>query len=435
MKKILLLFLFSFAATITFAQLKENVGIGVRLKLDSTRGYKIPLIADLIPEGAAEKAGLNPGDYILKINDQSTKNIVLPDIVAMIVGEAGTSVKLSIERKGVISNYNILRGKYKYAPSFYESAVKDNNFCNAITKLMNDAAYDFRNTMDTTRKEKNGNYVSKVKIPGAVSTAMRVSFGVYCEIDLGSFSTKDEVNAAGTKFIGDLKVCFPEYYYDASTNNQGNVSVNIGKTYKNGYESPILQLFNFTDEASQMQKLQLRINSGKPTSYYSIDTKEENNSFANSIRTIYNDITNDFGNVKGNKHETKGGVFSSGSTWYEITPVPDGAKICSLSEGGISLGAKNTTCGFYQGTSRTDAVTTYNKVFDKTAAALGTDFVYSSAKSDWDMNLSKNVESVVTFGRKKAKGYESNLPLVVLVFEKYDNDDYGVRMLFYKSGF
>ena len=38
-------------------------------------------------------------------------------------------------------------------------------------------------------------------------------------------------------------------------------------------------------------------------------------------------------------------------------------------------------------------------------------------------------------GRKKAKGYESNLPLVVLVFEKYDNDDYGVRMLFYKSGF
>ncbi len=103
----------SFVATVAFAQLKENVGIGVRLQLDSSRGYKIPVIAALIPDGSAENGGLKAGDLILKVNDQNTKNIPLVDVVAMITGEEGTSVKLNIERKAAVSNYNITRGKYK----------------------------------------------------------------------------------------------------------------------------------------------------------------------------------------------------------------------------------------------------------------------------------------------------------------------------------
>lgn len=436
MKKIFLFFLILLVATTAFTQLKENVGIGVRLQLDSSLGYKIPIILSPVPGGAAEQAGLQTGDIILKVNDKTTKNIVLADVVAMITGEAGTSVKLSIERKRVIKNYNIMRGKYKYATSFYESAVKDNNFCTALTKLMNDAGYRFVNTKDTiSAKDKNGNYVSKVKVPGAESTGIKVSIGVYCEIDLESFSNKEEVNSVGTKLIEQVKVCFPDYYYEPQVDKNGTVSVNIGRMFSSGYESPILQLFTFYDKTQQKHKLQLRIDGDKSTLYYNINAKAENTIFANSLRTIYNDVLNDFRNVKGTKHETEGGLFSSGSAWYEISPVPDGAKSCSVADGGLRLGAKNCSCGFYQGSSRQDAVKTFNTLFQKVSASLGSEFVYSSDKSDWDLNITKNAETAITFGIKKNKGYESKLPLIVLLFEKYENNNYGVRMLFYQLGF
>ncbi len=433
MKKATLLYLFCFIAFASFAQLNEKVGIGVRLQLDSSRGYKIPVIAGLIPDGAAEKAGLKAGDIILKVDDKATRNMVIADVVAMITGDEGSSVKMSTERKGVAANYTIMRGKYKYSAAFYESAVKGNEFCTAITKLMNDAGYNFKNTMDTGSKDADGNHPGKVKVPGAASTSMNISVSTDCQVIVGYYSNKDEVNVAGTKIIEQVRACFPEYYYEPEVDKQGNVSVNIGRVFKDGFEAPILQLFTYLDKTSQKHKLMLRINGGKTNRYHSIASTAGTTGFANTLRTIYNDISNDFKNVKGKRHEVDGGIFSS-SYWYEVTPVPEGAKSCGVAEGGMSLGAKNTNCGFYKGSSRTDAVNTYNTVFDKMAAALGSDFVYSSEKSQWDMNLSKNVEAVVTFGSKKKKNYESYIPLIVLVLEKYEDNSYAVRMLFYRSG-
>ncbi len=188
MKKTTLLSLFSFFLITVSAQLKENKGIGVGLALDSSKGYRIPVIIGLIPDGAAEKGGLLAGDILAEVNDKPTKNMVLADVVTMITGEGGSSVKLNIDRKGSKKNYNIIRGKYKYSASFYESAVKDNTFCTALTLLMNDAGYDFANTTDKNAKDKNDDYLSKVTIPGAITTSIRVSVGTTAEADLGSYS-------------------------------------------------------------------------------------------------------------------------------------------------------------------------------------------------------------------------------------------------------
>ena len=435
MKKLSLLSLFCLVLLAAFAQLKENVGIGVRLQLDSSKGYTIPVVLGLIPEGAAEKAGLQAGDIIVKTDGKSTKNVLLKDVVGMITGEAGSSVRLDIERKGVIKNFNIMRAKYKYSSAFYEAAVIDNTFCTALTKLMNDAGYGFVNTMDKNATDKNGDYVSKIKIPGAQTTGIKISFGAYCEADLGSFSSKDEVNAAGTVLMNQVKTCFPDYYYEPDVSNNGTISVNIGRQFKGGYEGPILQFFTYVDKTTQEYKLQLRINGGKQTRYYSIDTKVVDNGFTHALRAIYNDVTNNFTNVKGKKHDTEASLFSSGSSWYEIQPTPDGAKGCSVAEGGMSMGAKNCNCGFYQGNDRTDAVNTFNSLFDKMAASLGPDFIYSWDRSQWDMNITKNAETAITFAIKKKKTYESSIPMIVLLLEKYENNTYDVRMLFYKLGF
>ncbi len=436
MKKITFLFICILATTTILAQLNEKVGIGTRLRLDSSNGYKIPQIIEVIPDGSAKHAGLLAGDFILKVNEKSTKNMVLKDIVAMIVGEEGTNVKLNIDRNGLVKDYNIKRGKYAYSLSFYESADADNSLCTALTKLMNDAGYDFVNSMDTISAPlKNGNYKSKIQVPGVESTSMSASIGVSCQIMLGSFTSSTEANAVGTKFVKQLENCFPDFYYDPEVGENGGGVVQIGQIFINGYESPVLQLFSFFDKAQQKHKLELRINGGKQTFYRSIETKAKNTPFANSLRTIYNDISNDFKNVKGKKHETKGSPFSSGYFWYEVTPIPIGAKSCSLVEGAMSMGAKNCSCEYFKGSSREDAVSLFNTLFENTKTALGSDFVYDIDRSGWDMNISKNVLSSVTFAEKKKHQYEDDLPMIVLLFEKYEDNSYGVRVLFYKFGF
>ncbi|MFZ1785868.1 MAG: PDZ domain-containing protein, partial [Ferruginibacter sp.] len=374
MKKIWLLCICALATTSAFSQLNEKVGIGVRLRLDSSKGYKIPLIIEVVADGSAKQAGLLAGDIISAVNEKSTKNMALKDVVAMIVGEAGTRVKLNIDRKNTTKSYTVLRGTYKYAVSFYQTADPDNSFCTALTKLMNDAGYDFVNSMDTISAPlKNGNYTCKIRVPGVESTEMNAILGISCEIIAGSFATSAQANAAGAALVEQLKNCFPDFYYDPEVDKTGAGMVNIGQVFSNGYESPVMQLFPFYDKARQVHKLELRINGGKQTRYYSIGKKAESTAFANSLRTIYKDIANDFRQVKGTRHETQGGLFSSGSSWYDIIPVPDGAKSCSLAEGTLSAGAKNCSCGYYQGASREDAVTTFNNLFEKTRAALGSD--------------------------------------------------------------
>jgi|GEM_PF-6033716 len=435
MKKLLLSSLLSFVLLAAVAQLKENVGIGVRLQLDSSKGYTIPVILALIPDGAAEKAGLQVADIIIKVDGKSTKDMLLKDVVAMITGEAGTNVRLDVLRKGAASNFIIMRGKYKYSAAFYEAAIKDNELCNALTKLMNDAGYDFVNTLDNNATDINGDYVSKVKIPGAQTTGITRSLGAYCAADMGNFSSKDEVNAKGTDLMNKVKTCFPDYYYEPEVGKNGTISVSIGRKFTDGYEGPILQFFTYEDKTTHKQKLQLRVNGGKLSRYYSIDTKAADNSFTKALRTIYNDVTNDYSHVKGKKHETDGGVFSSLSSWYEIQPVPDGAKTCSLTEGSINISSNNCNCGFYQGSDRTAAVNTFNNLYDKMVASLGSDFVYSWDRSQWDMHITKNAETAITFAIKKKKDFESNLPRMVLLFEKYENDTYGVRIIYYQFGF
>lgn len=73
----------------------QNIGgIGAQLIVDSTDGYTMPRIYSLIQRSPAWDS-LRATDYIIKVNDVSCKNKPLEDIVAMIRGVAGTSVKIT----------------------------------------------------------------------------------------------------------------------------------------------------------------------------------------------------------------------------------------------------------------------------------------------------------------------------------------------------
>lgn len=89
-------------------QTKEDLngafdGIGIQL------GYKNERLAVVAPLSGmpAEKVGIKAGDYILKIGDKDTANILLPEAVDIIRGPKGTSIKLTLQHQGEDKSYEV----------------------------------------------------------------------------------------------------------------------------------------------------------------------------------------------------------------------------------------------------------------------------------------------------------------------------------------
>lgn len=77
-------------------------------------GFEIARIADRVKvvapiEGTpADRAGVQPGDVILKIDDTDVAGLALPEIVKLLVGAPGTQVKVSVMRTGAIAPTELL---------------------------------------------------------------------------------------------------------------------------------------------------------------------------------------------------------------------------------------------------------------------------------------------------------------------------------------
>ncbi len=91
-------------------QSKEDLGgkfegIGAQLGL---KNNQIVVIAPL-KNSPAEKAGVKAGDFITKVDGQTSKGWTLPQAVAKIRGNKGTTVKLTLSRDGKEFDANITR--------------------------------------------------------------------------------------------------------------------------------------------------------------------------------------------------------------------------------------------------------------------------------------------------------------------------------------
>lgn len=111
-------------------------GIGAQLGLKDKR---IIIVAPLKNSPAA-KAGLRSGDYINKVDGQSTANWTLNDAVSKIRGPKKTKVVLTIEREKKEKDYSIIRDEIK-VPSV-ELSFEKNNIAYLKVNQFGDNTYD-----------------------------------------------------------------------------------------------------------------------------------------------------------------------------------------------------------------------------------------------------------------------------------------------------
>jgi S1-C subfamily serine protease len=80
------------------------------LKLMGEEGDRGPKIDDVVPDGPAAKAGVKPGDILLKIGDKAVKTP--PEAVeAARALKPGTKVKLQVLRDGKEKDIEVTVGK------------------------------------------------------------------------------------------------------------------------------------------------------------------------------------------------------------------------------------------------------------------------------------------------------------------------------------
>jgi len=74
----------------------QNIGgIGAQLLLDTAGGSTMPRILALVPGTPADSV-LKATDFIYTVNDVSTKNKTIEEVVGLIRGEVGTTVKVTV---------------------------------------------------------------------------------------------------------------------------------------------------------------------------------------------------------------------------------------------------------------------------------------------------------------------------------------------------
>ncbi len=128
----------------------EFGGIGIQI------GIKDNMLTVIAPieDTPAFKAGIKAGDKIIKINNESTKNMSIHDAVSKMRGKKGTSLIITIIREGVkdAKDYTIVRDTIKIK-SVKAKMLQDDIGYVKLTQFQEASATDLVRALDKLKKE------------------------------------------------------------------------------------------------------------------------------------------------------------------------------------------------------------------------------------------------------------------------------------------
>jgi len=126
------------------------VGIGIYMVKD-TKTDKIMVLSP-IKNSPAEKAGVQPGDYIIKVNDITYTAEQMTEASNKIKGEEGSTVKLELLRGNETITYEIKRENIKVNP--VEAKILQNNIGYIkFSSFDEDTAEDFKKKYEELNKQ------------------------------------------------------------------------------------------------------------------------------------------------------------------------------------------------------------------------------------------------------------------------------------------
>jgi tetratricopeptide (TPR) repeat protein len=152
--------------------IKYNTITGVGIKIKKEEG-DYPVVEIVSEEGPAKMAGIEIGDKIIKVNNQSTEKLKLEDVINLLRGEEGTQVTLTIKRGNKEFEKTITRKTMidKKASAFFAQR----SFCyrekGNLDQAMKDAekAYSLNLNLDDTKEALGAVYIDKGKYDEAIN--------------------------------------------------------------------------------------------------------------------------------------------------------------------------------------------------------------------------------------------------------------------------
>lgn len=126
----------------------EYTGIGIQVEVKDNKIY----VVSVFDGSPAKKAGVTIGDYIVKVNKEDVTGEELDKAISKIKGQKGTSVLITIERKGKFIDMNITREEIKTSP--VNGKIIDGNIGYIILSRFNESsAEDLKNELDSLNKK------------------------------------------------------------------------------------------------------------------------------------------------------------------------------------------------------------------------------------------------------------------------------------------
>lgn len=114
---------------------------------------KILIVSEVFKESPAEKAGIKPGDQILKINDIIVKDFEGKGISALFKGLPNSILKLQIERQNEHINFEITRKKIEINPVPYFTMLAADVGYISLTKFNEKAASEVKKAFLELKEE------------------------------------------------------------------------------------------------------------------------------------------------------------------------------------------------------------------------------------------------------------------------------------------
>lgn len=146
----------------------EFGGVGIQIGVKENR---LAVIAPI--EGTpAQRAGIKAGDFIVKVNDETTKDLTLMDAVQKMRGPKGTKVNLTIQREGTPDplQFTLLRDTIKIES--VKSKIIDNLGYVRLTQFQEATGRDLAKAIKQFREQKvQGAILDLRNNPGGLLTA------------------------------------------------------------------------------------------------------------------------------------------------------------------------------------------------------------------------------------------------------------------------